>query len=115
MFDASAQTLRRPSRRTTAACRAAHSEDKERYVRMLAGTADSRSALLAAARARSGHWVDTFHHYGAGSNLGPFQEQTLPANLLNNQDWNLRRTNVQINVSADGAPMKLATFTRASS
>ncbi len=84
----------------TGACRAAHSEDKERYVRMLAGPADSRSALLAAARARSGHWVDTFHHYGAGSNLGPLQERKLPANLLNNQDWNLRRTGVQVDVSA---------------
>ena len=84
----------------TGVCRAARSEGKLRYVRMLAGPADTTSAMLRAARSQSGHWVDTFHHYGAGSNLGPLQEQTLPANLLNNQDWNLRRTNVQINVSA---------------
>ena len=84
----------------TGVCRAARSEDKLRYVRMLAGVADSTSALLSAARAQSAHWVDTFHHYGAGSNLGPLQERKLPANLLNNQDWNLRRTNVQIDVSA---------------
>ena len=84
----------------TGVCRAARSAGKLRYVRMLAGTADTTSALLAAARAQSAHWVDTFHHYGAGSNLGPFQERKLPANLLDNQDWNLRRTNVQIDVSA---------------
>ena len=84
----------------TGDCRAARSEGKLRYVRMLAGTADTTSALLAAARRRSGHWVDTFHHYGAGSNLGPFKEQKLPANLLNDVDWDLRRTNVQIDVSA---------------
>ena len=84
----------------TGVCRAARSDGKLRYVRMLAGPADSTSALLTAARARSGHWVDTFHHYGAGSNLGPLQQRKLPADLLNNQDWNLRRTNVQVDVSA---------------
>ena len=84
----------------TGVCRAARSEGKLRYVRMLAGVAETTSALLSAARAQSGHWVDTFHHYGAGSNLGPFRERKLPANLLNNQDWNLRRTNVEIDVSA---------------
>ena len=84
----------------TGACRADYSEDKERYVRMLAGPQSSRSALLRAARDRGDHWVDTFHHYGAGSGLGPLSSQRLPEDLLNSQDWNLRRTDVKIDVSA---------------
>lgn len=84
----------------TGLCRAARSDGKLRYVRMLAGVARSTPALLAAARDRRAHWVDTFHHYGAGSNLGPLRERSLPADLLDNQDWNLRRTNVPIDVSA---------------
>ena len=84
----------------TGACRAARSEGKLRYVRMLAGATDSTAALLNAAHARKGHWVDTFHHYGAGSELGPFRSLRLPTDVLNNRDWNLRRTNVEIDVSA---------------
>ena len=84
----------------TGACRADHSEDKERYVRMLVGPHGSTSALLQAARARDDHWVDTFHSYGAGVDLGPLAAQRLPDDLLNNLDWNLRRTGVAVDVSA---------------
>ena len=72
---------------------------KERYLRMLAGAEGTRAQVLAAARARGGHWVDTFHHYGVGANTGPLRQQSLPEDLLDGRDWNLRRTNVSIDVS----------------
>ena len=86
----------------TGACRAARSAGKERYVRMLAGVRDSMADTLADARSaeRQGtgaHWVDTFHHYGVAS--GALRHRYLPTDLLNDRDWNLRRTNVNIDVS----------------
>ncbi|MCZ0941678.1 MAG: VWA domain-containing protein, partial [Gammaproteobacteria bacterium] len=88
---------------------------KERYVRMLAGalnggnpidigsSATSGSALhyaKAAADNAYGQWVDTFQRYGDGEDLGPLRSQGLPTALLENRDWNLRRTNQQIDISA---------------
>ena len=85
----------------TGACRAARSEGKLRYVRMLAGPAETRlrpCCRRPGRRAATG-WTPSITT-GRVRTWGPLQEQTLPANLLNNQDWNLRRTNVQIDVSA---------------
>ena len=88
----------------TGLCRAARSAGKERYVRMLAGVRDTMAATLADARNAKdgnvgGHWVDTFHHYGAGTDLGPLRRQYLPTELLDNRNWDLRRTDVSIDVS----------------
>ena len=86
-------------------CRAARSVGKERYVRMLAGARDTMALTLADARAArdagtQGHWVDSFLQYGAGTGLGPLRRQFLPDDLLDDRDWNLRRTDVDIDVSA---------------
>ena len=58
------------------------------------------AATLAAARTGGRHWVDTFHHYGAGSNLGPLWARSLPQDLLDARDWDLRREDVEVDVSA---------------
>lgn len=89
----------------TGDCRAARSAGKERYVRMLAGVGDTMDKTLADARdARDsnvgGHWVDSFHHYGAGTGLGHLRRQYLPADLLDDRDWNLRLEDVQIDLSS---------------
>ena len=86
-------------------CQAARSTGKERYVRMLAGARDTMALTLADARAArdagtTGHWVDSFLQYGAGTNLGPVRRQFLPDDLLDDRDWNLRRTDVDIDVKA---------------
>lgn len=86
-------------------CQAAKSAGKERYVRMLAGVRDTMALTLDDARAaraagQGGHWVDSFHSYGAGTGLGPLRRQFLPEDLLANRDWDLRRTDVDIDVSA---------------
>ena len=73
---------------------------KERYVRMLAGPHASMQETLDAASESGRQWVDSFHHYGAGSNLGPLAEMSLPQDLLRDRDWNLRRENVVIDVGA---------------
>ena len=80
---------------------------KERYVRMLAGApgagetiTDTLRAAQTAATNGTGQWVDTFHHYGVGNDLGPLRAQGLPQDLLDNTDWNLRRTNVAVDVSS---------------
>ena len=89
----------------TGACRAARSAGKERYVRMLAGAEGTMTETLTGAKSDrdanvGGHWVDTFHHYGAGTGLGPLRRQYLPSDLLDNRDWDLRRTDVDVDVSA---------------
>ena len=82
---------------------------KQRYVRMLAGALDDDVALteaqvLAGAREDAadgeGQWVDTYHGYGVGADMGPLRSRGLPADLLNDIDWNLRRTDVEVPVGA---------------
>ena len=80
---------------------------KERYVRVLAGAPDedeSISVTLKAARdaveAGNGQWVDTFHHYGVGRDLGRLRMQGLPSGVLDNTDWSLRREDVILDVGA---------------
>ena len=89
----------------TGQCRAARSPGKERYVRMLAGAKPTMAATLADARvakaaAEGGHWVDSFHQYGYGTSLGPLKRQFLPQDLLDDRDWDLRRKDVNIDVSS---------------
>ena len=81
-------------------CRPERSPAKEQYVRMLAGPHATTAATLTAARTGGRHWVDTFHHYGAGSNLGPLGARSLPQELLDDRDWNLRREDVEVDVAA---------------
>jgi len=63
---------------------------KERYVRLLTGA----EAGSAAARATSGHWVDSFHHYGTGASMGSLAQRDLPAAHLTHgvQDWEMDGT-----------------------
>ena len=84
----------------TGLCRAERSAGKDRYVRMLAGPHDTMAQTLTAASNSGAHWVDTYHHYGASEDLGPLAQQSLPQDLLNNRDWNLRRTDVEIDLRA---------------
>ena len=73
---------------------------KERYVRMLAGPHATLADTLAAARNTGGHWVDAFHHYGVGSDPGPIGRMSLPQDLLEDRDWNLRKTDVAVDIAA---------------
>ena len=80
---------------------------KERYLRLLAGApgvrltvADTLRAAKDAVADGKGQWVDTFNYYGVGNDLGPLRTLGLPQDLLDNVDWNLRRTNVELDVSA---------------
>lgn len=82
---------------------------KERYVRMLAGADGTLADALTRARRADGQWVDTFHQYGVGAATGALRRQRLPEDLLDGRDWNLRRTNVSIDVS-DAVP-DLGTWT----
>ena len=59
---------------------------KERYVRMLAGADYSTQT----ARDSEAHWVDTFHAYGSGSDMGPLASRDLP-DFQDPADWNLRQ------------------------
>ena len=86
---------------------AGHTPAKERYLRMLAGAPGAGETITDTLRAAkdavddgTGQWVDTFQHYGVGDDLGPLRTLGLPANLLNGSDWNLRRTDVELDVSA---------------
>ena len=57
---------------------------KERYVRMLTGdNYDTQTS-----RDTQGHWVDTFHSYGTGDDMGPLASRDLP-DFLVPSDWNL--------------------------
>ncbi|MDE0422914.1 MAG: hypothetical protein OXK76_18765 [Gammaproteobacteria bacterium] len=85
-------------------CLPVRSVGKERYVRMLAGVRDTMAETLADARLakaadEGGHWVDAYHNYGVGTDLGSLRRQFLPDDLLNDINWNLRRDNVAIDVS----------------
>ena len=59
---------------------------KERYVRMLTG--DEYSTRTS--RDTEGHWVDTFHSYGSGDDMGPLASRSLP-DFLTATDWDLRQ------------------------
>ena len=59
---------------------------KERYVRMLSGAEYSAQT----SRDTQGHWVDTFHSYGTGDDMGPLASRGLP-DFLTATDWNLRQ------------------------
>ncbi len=87
------------------ACTGRRTAAKERYVRMLAGARSGMARTLADARAavavgKRTHWVDTFRQYGI-SRASPLNHRHLPMDLLNNRDWNLRRTGIAVDVSAD--------------
>ncbi|MCY4012171.1 MAG: hypothetical protein OXG82_05580 [Gammaproteobacteria bacterium] len=89
----------------TGLCVADQSKSKARYVRMLAGVRDTMADTLRDARNAKtagigGHWVDTFHHYGAGTALGPLRRQYLPDDLLADLDWDLRGADLEIDVSS---------------
>ena len=78
---------------------------RERYVRMLAGApgdGGTITATLQAARdaiaAGGGQWVDSFNQYGVGNDLGLLRKQGLPQGVLDNTDWNLRRTDLELDV-----------------
>ena len=61
-------------------------EAKERYVHMLTGAGYGTQT----SRDTEGHWVDTFHSYGTGADMGPLASRDLP-DFLVATDWNLRR------------------------
>ncbi len=60
-------------------------DGKKRYAHMLGGAAVGGGA------ATTGHWVDTFHQYGAGADMGELFEQDLPI-FETPADWDLRQT-----------------------
>ncbi len=59
---------------------------KERYVHMLTGAEYSKQT----SRDTEGHWVDTFHSYGTGDDMGPLASRSLP-DFLSVTDWDLRQ------------------------
>ena len=59
---------------------------KESYVRMLTGADYSTQT----SRDTEGHWVDTFHDYGTGHDMGPLASRSLP-DFLGATDWNLHQ------------------------
>lgn len=60
---------------------------KERYVRMLTGAKYSTQT----SRDTEEHWVDTFHSYGTGDDMGPLASRNLP-DFLVTTDWNLHKS-----------------------
>ena len=68
-------------------------EAKERYVHMLTGAEYSTQV----SRDTQGHWVDTFHSYGTGDDMGPLASRDLP-DFLVPTDWNLHQPGTE-NVS----------------
>ena len=92
----------------TASGGSAHTAAKERYVRMLAGGVKGGTPLdlpdvlanaKAAAAAGEGQWVDTFQRYGVGADMGALRSQGLPDDLLDDTDWDLRRTGLTVDIS----------------
>ena len=64
----------------------AKTDAKERYVRMLTGANyDTQTS-----RDSTGHWVDTFHSYGTGADMGALASRDLP-DFLVTTDWNLHK------------------------
>ena len=73
---------------------------KERYVRMLTGAGyDTQTS-----RDSTGHWVDTFHSYGTGDDMGPLASRDLP-DFLSATDWNLYQAGTEnISTQRPGGP-----------
>ena len=63
---------------------------KERYVRMLTGADYDTQA----SRDTTGHWVDTFHSYGTGADMGALASRSLP-DFLSATDWNLHQSGTE--------------------
>ena len=80
-------------------------EGKRRYARMLTGAEPGSDG----ATATTGHWVDTFHHYGTGSGMGVLYQQELPDFYRGGSDWDLRATGTDLDVGTQ-VP-SLATWT----
>ena len=79
---------------------AAETAAKKRYARMLAGVADTDSRAANTTR----HWVDMFHDYGAGQNMGELQYRTLPL-FRTTSSWNFHAAEtVDISAQAPGFP-----------
>ena len=79
---------------------AAKTDAKERYVRMLTG-ADYSTQI---SRDATGHWVDTFHSYGTGADMGPLASRDLP-DFLVPTDWNLHQSGTEnISMQRPDAP-----------
>ena len=62
-------------------------EAKERYVYMLTGAEYNTHT----SRNTEGHWVDTFHAYGTGDDMGPLASRDLPDFPLTVTDWYLHQ------------------------
>ena len=78
----------------------AQTDDKERYVRMLTG-ANYDTQI---SRDTTDHWVDTFHSYGTGADMGPLASRDLP-DFLVGTDWNLHQAGTaNISVQRPDAP-----------
>ena len=63
---------------------------KERYVRMLTGAEYSTQT----SRDTEGHWVDTFHSYGTGDDMGPLASRSLP-DFLSATEWDLHQAGTE--------------------
>ena len=68
---------------------------KRRYVRMLTGAEPESEE----ADGTSGHWVDTFHDYGTGTDMGRLASMDLPAAKLTPM-WHMRREGIPVPVTA---------------
>ncbi len=77
---------------------------KERYVRMLTGDEYSTQT----SRDTEGHWVDAFHSYGTGDDMGPLASRSLP-DFLSATDWNLRQAGTE-NVSVQAPDVGMWNF-----
>ena len=75
-------------------------DDKERYVRMLTGANYDTQV----SRDTTAHWVDTFHSYGTGADMGPLASRDLP-DFLSATDWNLHQAGTEnISTQRPGGP-----------
>ena len=77
---------------------------KERYVRMLTGAEYNTQT----SRDTEGHWVDTFHNYGTGHDMGPLASRSLP-DFLSAADWNLHQPGTE-DVSSQAPTVDIWSF-----
>ena len=64
---------------------------QRRQRREYIGHVEDRRQGALRARDTVGHWVDSFHSYGTGDDMGPLVSRDLP-DFLAPADWNLRRS-----------------------